>query len=67
MTTKNSKILICDDDETLCYLLKEQLLEEGFAVDTVYDGKYAIQAIKETHYDVLLLDWHHSTLSLRKE
>ncbi len=56
MTTKNSKILICDDDETLCYLLKEQLLEEGFAVDTVYDGKYAIQAIKETHYDVLLLD-----------
>jgi len=30
MTTKNSKILVCDDDETLCYLLKEQLLEEGF-------------------------------------
>jgi len=56
MTTKNSKILVCDDDETLCYLLKEQLLEEGFAVDTVYDGKYAIQAIKGTHYDVLLLD-----------
>jgi len=58
MTTKNSKILVCDDDETLCYLLKEQLLEEGFAVDTVYDGKYAIQAIKGTHYDVLLLDLH---------
>lgn len=56
MTTKNSKILVCDDDETLCYLLKEQLLEEEFAVDTVYDGKYAIQAIKGTHYDVLLLD-----------
>ncbi len=56
MTTKNSKILVCDDDETLCYLLKEQLLEEGFAVDTVYDGEYAIQAIKGTHYDVLLLD-----------
>ena len=56
MTAKNSKILVCDDDETLCYLLKEQLIEEGFPVDTVYDGKYAIQAIKETHYDVLLLD-----------
>jgi CheY-like chemotaxis protein len=28
---KNSKILVCDDDETLCYLLKEQLLEEGFS------------------------------------
>jgi len=56
MITGNSKILVCDDDETLCYLLKEQLIEEGFAVDTVYDGKYAIQAIKETHFDVLLLD-----------
>ena len=53
---KNSKILVCDDDETLCYLLKEQLLEEGFEVDAVYDGKYAIEAIKGSNYDVLLLD-----------
>jgi len=53
---KNSKILICDDDETLCYLLKEQLLEEEFSVDTVYDGKYAIENIKSNSYDVLLLD-----------
>ena len=27
--SKNSKILVCDDDETLSYLLKEQLLEEA--------------------------------------
>ncbi len=53
---KNSKILVCDDDETLCYLLKEQLLEEGFAVDAVYDGSDAIETIKKKHYDVLLLD-----------
>jgi len=53
---KNSKILVCDDDETLCYLLKEQLLEEGLEVDIVYDGKFAIEAIKRTNYDVLLLD-----------
>jgi DNA-binding NtrC family response regulator len=54
--SKNAKILVCDDDETLCYLLKEQLLEEGFSVDAVYDGSYAIEAIKKKHYDVLLLD-----------
>ncbi len=54
--SKNSKILVCDDDETLCYLLKEQLLEEGFAVDTVYDGGLAIEAIKRKNYDLLLLD-----------
>ncbi len=53
---KNSKILVCDDDETLCYLLKEQLLEEGFSVDAVYDGKFAIEAIKSKNYEVLLLD-----------
>jgi DNA-binding NtrC family response regulator len=56
MTPKNSKILICDNDETFCYLLKEQLLEEGYSVDAVYDGKYAIEAVKSTNYDVLLLD-----------
>jgi DNA-binding NtrC family response regulator len=54
--SKNTKILVCDDDETLCYLLKEQLLEEGFGVDAVYDGSFAIEAVKKKHYDVLLLD-----------
>ena len=54
--SKENNILVCDDDETLCYLLKEQLLEEGFAVQTVYDGKDAIEAVKSKNYDVLLLD-----------
>lgn len=61
--SKNSKILVCDDDETLCYLLKEQLLEEGFSVDTVYDGKFAIEAIKRSNYDVLLLDLNMKEVS----
>ena len=60
---KNSKILVCDDDETLCYLLKEQLLEEGPEVDIVYDGKFAIEAIKRTNYDVLLLDLNMREIS----
>jgi two-component system, NtrC family, response regulator AtoC len=60
---KNSKILVCDDDETLCYLLKEQLLEEGFEVDAVYDGKYAIEAIKRSNYDILLLDLNMKEIS----
>ncbi len=53
---KNSKILIADDDETLCYLLKEELVNEGHNVDTVYDGKDAIENFKKKTYDVLLLD-----------
>lgn len=53
---KNSKILIADDDETLCYLLKEELVNEKFLVDIVYDGKFAIERLKEKDYDILLLD-----------
>lgn len=53
---KDSKILIADDDETLCYLLKEELVNEGHNVDTVYDGKDAIENLKKKSYDILLLD-----------
>ncbi len=53
---KDSRILIADDDETLCYLLKEELVNEGYIVDVVYDGKDAIDLLKKRFYDVLLLD-----------
>lgn len=53
---KQPRILISDDDETLCYLLKEELVNENYAVDLVYDGKYAIERLKEKSYDILLLD-----------
>lgn len=53
---KNIKILIADDDETLCYLLKEELVHEGYFVDIVYDGKDAIENIKKQPYDIVLLD-----------
>lgn len=53
---KDSRILISDDDETLCYLLKEELINEGYSVDVVYDGKDAIENLKKRYYDVLLLD-----------
>lgn len=50
------KILVCDDDETICYLLKEQLVEKNFSIDMVYDGKFAVEHIKKKNYDLLLLD-----------
>ncbi|MEE9432345.1 MAG: sigma-54 dependent transcriptional regulator [Melioribacteraceae bacterium] len=52
----NPRILIADDDETLCYLLKEELVNENYNVDIVYDGKNAIEKLKITNYDILLLD-----------
>lgn len=53
---KDYRILIADDDETLCYLLKEELVNEGYNVDVVYDGKDAIENVKKRPYDILLLD-----------
>ena len=35
---KTGNILITDDDQTLCYLLKEELINEGFSVDITFDG-----------------------------
>lgn len=52
----NSKILLADDDETMCYLLKEELLDKGYLVDIVYDGKFAIENLKKKNYDLVLLD-----------
>ncbi len=53
---RNTRILISDDDETLCYLLKEELINEGFIVDVVYDGREAIASLQKNQYDLLLLD-----------
>jgi two-component system, NtrC family, response regulator AtoC len=57
------KVLVCDDDEALCYLLKEQLIEKQFSVDTVYDGKFAIENIKKKSYDLVLLDLNMQIIS----
>lgn len=53
---KSGQILITDDDQTLCYLLKEELVNEGYVVDITFDGKYAIENLKKKTYDLLLLD-----------
>ncbi|MFZ1292454.1 MAG: sigma-54 dependent transcriptional regulator [Melioribacteraceae bacterium] len=63
---KNNKILIADDDETLCYLLKEELINQNFSVDIVYDGKYAIEKLKEKDFDILLLDLEMQFISGEK-
>lgn len=52
----NGQILISDDDKTLCYLLKEELISEGYFVDITFDGKDAIENIKRKSYDIVLLD-----------
>ncbi|MCF8412666.1 MAG: sigma-54 dependent transcriptional regulator [Melioribacteraceae bacterium] len=51
-----NRVLIADDDEVLCDLLKDELKDDGFIVDVVFDGKDAIEKIGLSNYDLLLLD-----------
>ncbi len=60
---RENRILIVDDDEVLCYLLKEELVNEGFIVDSVYDGKFAMDMLNQKNYDVVLLDLEMNEVS----
>ena len=48
--------LVVDDEKNVTELLKLQLEEEGFSVDTANDGAVGINKIQAKPYDVILLD-----------
>ncbi len=48
--------LVVDDEKNVTELLKLQLEEVGFDVDTANDGAEAINKIQARHYDLILLD-----------
>ena len=50
------KVLLVDDDEELTTLLKEYLVEEGFEVSTVADGRAAMGLVTARQVDVAVLD-----------
>ncbi len=52
---KGYKILVVDDEQDLCEILKFNLENEGFAVDVAYSAEEAIN-LKLNKYDLLLLD-----------
>ena len=52
----DNKVLIIDDDEKLCKLLKEYLEENGFHVNTLPDGSEALQTIGSESPDIVILD-----------
>jgi DNA-binding response OmpR family regulator len=49
-------ILYVDDEDTLRTLVRNQLVSEGYAVDTADDGDTAIEMLKKSQYRVVLLD-----------
>lgn len=56
------KMLVVDDDETLCQATVEALKEIGVKADWILSGEQAIALVEEHHkkrddYEIILLDW----------
>ena len=51
------KILIVDDDETLCLFLKAILSNAGFETEVACNGEEAFRAVSSHQVDLLILDW----------
>lgn len=49
-------ILLLEDDVILQEIIEEFLLEQGYNVDSFFDGEKALDAIGSSRYDILLLD-----------
>jgi len=50
------KLLVVEDDPTLCVSLAATLREENYAVDTAGDGEEGLFKAKNGEYDTIVLD-----------
>lgn len=50
------RILLVEDERRLSNIIKKGLTEEGFAVDTAYDGEDGQYLAESENYDLIILD-----------
>jgi DNA-binding response OmpR family regulator len=50
------RILVVEDERRLASIIKRGLIEEGYAVDAVFDGEEAQYMAETTSYDIIILD-----------
>ncbi|MGN7476938.1 response regulator transcription factor [Solibacillus silvestris] len=53
----NLRILVADDDKTLCENIAKILKFDYYSVDSAFDGMEAKDLIDYYNYDLLVLDW----------
>ncbi len=53
---RGQKILIVDDSEDNAFLVRNYAASLGFEAEIVKDGNEAIQAVKNSHFDCILMD-----------
>jgi CheY-like chemotaxis protein len=52
----NARVLVVDDEESVRAIAQESLRRAGFAVDTAADGATAVELVRASAFDVVLLD-----------
>ena len=58
-----AKILVVDDDLDMCQIISDILKEEGYSVNSSYNGEDALIKIKKNHYDLIVLDYKLNEMS----
>ena len=58
-----AKILVVDDDLDMCEIISDILKEEGYSVNSSYNGEDALMKIKKNHYDLIVLDYKLNEMS----
>ncbi len=51
-----AKILVIDDEDSMCNFLEIMLKKEGYDVETACDGFSAVDLLKENNYDLVISD-----------
>ena len=51
-----TKVLVVDDEKMIVKGILFSLLQDGYEVDTAYDGEEALQKASANQYDIILLD-----------
>lgn len=54
---KMARILVVDDEEILRMLIRETLEDLEFDIDEAEDGEEALKKMKESTYDLMILDY----------
>ncbi|MBI5809778.1 MAG: response regulator [Deltaproteobacteria bacterium] len=50
------KILVVDNDRDMCGVISDIMKEEGCIVSVAYDGRRALERIKRSRHDLLIVD-----------
>ena len=58
MEQSKQKILLIDDDKTLCEVLGEELEQENYSVTCSFSGKEGLSRLALDTYNLLILDYN---------